>query len=118
MAPVVLSDEEWDALLIEGGTRHGAPFIGSRCDAWHYGCPETTIRTLPGTRLGLCHEHHDQLQERAKALGVTLQASTRLVYVVAGGEGRPRVWRRSGDQWAEVREPPVILRHATRTEST
>jgi hypothetical protein len=115
---IVLTDDEWDSLLIEGSIRRSTPFIGSRCDARDYGCPETAIQMLPGTRLGLCDEHHTQLQERAAALGVTLQASSRLVYVVADGEGRSRVWRRRGDQWVEVPEPPVILRPAARTENT
>jgi hypothetical protein len=117
VAALVLSEEEWDSLLIEGSIRRTPPFNGSRCDAWRYGCAETADRLLVGTRLGLCDQHFDQLHERAGNLGVTLQPSTRLVYVTTNAEGHATVWKRRGDQWEELRDPPVVHgRGGTRTE--
>jgi len=106
VAPV-LSEDEWDILLVDGATRRGAPFAGSRCDAWRWGCPGTASVLLVGTNLGLCQEHLEQLRARAAALGATLTASTRLVYVVTDAEGRIRVWRRLGNQWRERPDPRI-----------
>ena len=108
MGPPVLTEEEWDAVLIDGGTRRGTPFAGSRCDAWRYGCRETATRLLGGTRLGVCDEHYSQLHQRAAALGVVFEPSTRLLYLMRDGEGSTRIWRRRGDQWAEVRHPRAV----------
>jgi len=106
VAPV-LSEDEWDVLLVDGATRRGAPFAGSRCDAWRCGCPGTASVLLVGTNLGLCQEHLEQLRARAAALGATLSPSTRLVYVVTGTEGVTRVWRRLGNQWQELPDPRI-----------
>jgi hypothetical protein len=85
----VLTDEEWVALLVDGGRRARPPMVGSRCDASLYGCDHRADRVLLGPRMVLCAAHVNELESRADVLGLRVHPSARLAAVTFETADRP-----------------------------
>ena len=106
VAPPLLTELQWVALLIDASTRRCAPPLGSMCDAWPIGCGDTARHALTGPRLGLCDDHMGQLEDRADALGLVLRPSSRLFAVTYSEEtGSRTIWCRRGGTWVRLTDP-------------